>query len=169
VAHDRCLPGGGFASRLAVNLPPSATFLNQAAAVSGWVCSQPFCMGHAWPSAPSMRWGVGLRALLAAVALLMAACAGSWMMTGLPSSLTLSALGLLAAAALVACVGAAAMSSGQGAVAFRAFCIALVMAGILSAAIGAVQVFAPQGAMDTGSPSRRWRAGLPATCGSPTT
>ena len=83
---------------LAVNLPPSATFLNQAAAVSGWGL---FCAVLAWslvpgPSAPSMRWGVGLRALLAAVALLMAACAGSWMMTGLPSSLTLSAIGMLA-------------------------------------------------------------------------
>ncbi len=133
---------------LAVNLPPSATFLNQAAAVSGWGL---FCAVLAWslvsgPSAPSMRWGAGLRALLAAVALLMAACSGSWMVTGLPSSLTLSAIGMLAAAALVACVGAAAMSAGQGAAAFRAFCIALVMAGILSAAIGAVQVFAPQGA-----------------------
>ena len=134
------------AALLAVNLPPSATFLNQAAAVSGWGL---FCAVVAWllvtvRSAAPLHWGPGLKALLAALLILMAACAGSWALTGLPSSLALSAIGMLAAAGLVACVGAAATAAGLGAAVFRAFCLALVTAGLLSAAVGAVQVFAPQ-------------------------
>lgn len=135
------------ASLLAVNLPPSATFLNQASAVTGWGL---FCVVLAWrvalapASGAAWRWGGGLKALLAALALLIAACAGSWALTGLPSSLALSAIGLLAAAGLVACVGAAVTSAAEGAVAFRALCIALLIAGLLSVAVGAVQVFAPQ-------------------------
>jgi O-antigen ligase len=91
----------------------------------------------------SLRWGAGLKALLAALMLLIAACAGSWALTGLPASLALSAIGMLSAAGLVACVGAAAMSAGQGVAAFRALCIALLIAGLLSVAVGAVQVFVP--------------------------
>jgi O-antigen ligase len=134
------------AALLAANLPPSATFLNQAAAVMGWGL---FCAVMAWrvaraSSGTALSSGGGLKALLAAIALLIGACAGSWALTGLPSSLALSAIGLLAAAGLVACAGAAALSAGQGPAAFRALCIALVVAGLLSVAVGVVQVFAPQ-------------------------
>ncbi len=133
------------ATLLAANLPPSATFLNQAAAVCGWGV---FCAVLAWcltrtPSAGSFRPTGGLQALLVALALLIVACAGSSVLTGLPLSLALSAIGLLAAAGLVACIGAATMAAGGGALAFRALCIALVAAGLLSVAVGAVQVFAP--------------------------
>jgi len=48
------------------------------------------------------------------------------------------------AAALVAVVGASLAEAGLDEEAFRAFCVALVLAGILSAAIGIVQVYAPQ-------------------------
>ncbi|MDL2337020.1 MAG: Wzy polymerase domain-containing protein [Pseudomonadota bacterium] len=136
------------ATLLAVNLPPSATFLNQAAAVSGWGV---FCAALAWrlalapaPADPSLRGGGGLTALLSALTLLIAACVGSWALTGLPASMALSAIGLLAAAGLVACIGAATMRAGQGVAAFRALCMALVVAGLLSVAVGTVQVFAPQ-------------------------
>lgn len=134
------------AALLAANLPPSATFLNQAAAVTGWGLFCAVLAGRITPAASgaSLCWGSGLKALLAAVALLIAACAGSWALTGLPSSLALSAIGLLAAAGLVSCTGAAAMSAGQGPAAFRALCLALVAAGLLSVAIGVVQVFVPQ-------------------------
>lgn len=130
---------------LVTNAPPSATFLNQAAAISGWGA---FCIVLALgtlrvPSACWPRPGAGIRALLLALALLIVACALSWAVNGLPASMTLSAIGLLAAAGLVALVGAAAMASGAGAAAFRALCIALVVAGVLSVAVGAVQVFAP--------------------------
>lgn len=131
---------------LVTNAPPSATFLNQAAAISGWGA---FCIVLAIgtlrvPSACWPRPGAGLRALLLALALLIAACALSWAVNGLPASLALSSIGLLLAAGLVAVVGAAAMASGGGVAAFRALCIALVVAGVLSVAVGMVQVFAPE-------------------------
>ena len=134
------------AALLATNVPPSATFLNQAAAVSGWGA---FCavlalrMIH-MPSALARRADGGLRALLFALALLISACAASWAVNGLPASMALSAIGLLAAAGLVAVVGAATMDSGGGVAAFRALCIALAVAGVLSVAVGMVQVFVPE-------------------------
>ncbi|MBY0469342.1 MAG: O-antigen ligase family protein, partial [Burkholderiaceae bacterium] len=74
---------------------------------------------------------------------MIAACAASWALSGLPASMALSAIGLLAAAGLVAVVGAATMASGGGVAAFRALCMALTVAGVLSVAVGMVQVFAP--------------------------
>ena len=133
------------ATLLATNVPPSATFLNQAAAISGWGA---FCAALAlWqsrmPFTPPRQAIGGLRALLSALTLLIAACAVSWAVNGLPASMALSAIGLLAAAGLVAVVGAATMGSGGGVPAFRALCVALVVAGVLSVAVGMVQVFAP--------------------------
>jgi O-antigen ligase len=115
--------------------------------VIGWGL---FCVVLSWrqPRATATQWllrsGGGLQSLLAALAVLIAAGAGSWALTGLPSSMALSSIGLLAAAGLVAGVGAAAMSAGRGVEAFRALCLALLLAGLLSVAVGAVQVFAPQ-------------------------
>ncbi len=130
---------------LTINLPPSATFLNQAAAVSGWgvFCVVLVLQMKRAAAAPARRAHGGLRALLLGLALLIGACALSWVRHGLPPSMAGSAMGLLAAAALVAVVGAATMSSGQGEAAFRALCMALAVAGALSVAVGAVQVFAP--------------------------
>jgi len=131
---------------LAINVPPSATFLNQAAAVSGWGA---FCVVLAlrmirMPSLLTLRGDGGLKALLFGMALLIAACAVSWAVNGLPASMALSAIGLLVAAGLAAVVGAATMDSGGGPAAFRALCIALVVAGVLSVAVGLVQVFVPE-------------------------
>lgn len=133
------------AALLATNVPPSATFLNQAAAVSGWGA---FCvllvLGMIrMPATLTWRAAGGLWAFLFSLALLIAACTASWALNGLPASMALSAVGLLAAAGLVAVVGAATMASGGGVAAFRALCIALVVAGVLSVAVGVVQVFAP--------------------------
>ena len=110
------------AALLAINVPPSATFLNQAAAVSGWGA---FCVLLAlrlirMPAAFPQRAHGGLRALLLSLAVLIAACAVSWAVNGLPASMALSAIGLLLAAGLVAAVGAATMDSGGGVAAFRA-------------------------------------------------
>lgn len=128
---------------LAVNVPPSATFLNQAAAISGWGAFATVLLLWQGRALPTLCWRGGLGALLAAVALLIAACAMSVVRHGLPASLALSAIGLLAAAGLLACVGAASAASGGAALAFRALCLALMAAGVLSVAVGAVQVFAP--------------------------
>lgn len=126
---------------LTINLPPSATFLNQAAALVGWSLWL-LLLSPALPR-PGRLPG-GLAALLAAFGLMALAAAGSMAWAGLPGTLGLSAIGLLAAAAFTAWCGAALRAAGLGERAFETFCIALVAAGVLSAAIGLVQVFDPE-------------------------
>ncbi len=131
-----------FPTLLAFNLPPSATFLNQAAAFIGWgvwallLASSSFTPGPPWRGAPG--------SLLAALALLALAAAAAPLWAGLPWSLALSALGTLAAAALLVALGAALTRAGLAPAAFHALCVALVVAGVLGALIGVVQVFVPQ-------------------------
>ncbi len=129
-------------SLLAFNLPPSATFLNQAAALIGWAMLT--LMFAASGAVMARRPRGGLAAVLGALALLALAAVGSWQWASLPSGLALSAVALIAVAALVLWTAAAAADAGLATPAFRAFCIALVLAGVLSAAVGLVQVFAPQ-------------------------
>ena len=132
---------------LAYNLPPSATFLNQAAAFVGWgVWALLLASSGATPG--QLRRG-GLGSLLAALALLALAAVAAPMWAGLPWTLALSALGTLAAAALLVVIGAALARSGLAPVAFHALCVALLVAGVLGALIGVVQVFAPQWADGT--------------------
>jgi len=127
---------------LAFNLPPSATFFNQAAALVGW---GGFLVMVAADTPFRPRLGsAGLTALLAALALLLASSLASPLWAGLPSALALSGAGMIAAAALAALVGASAQSTGLGVTAFRALCIGMVIAGVASSLIGIVQVFAPQ-------------------------
>jgi O-antigen ligase len=129
-------------SLIAYNLPPSATFFNQVCALVGWggflmVLSAAFC-AHAWPRSH------GLLALLGALAALLLGALAAPLWAALPWALALSNVGTILAAALVALVAAALAEAGLGAPAFRAFCIGLVIAGVASAAIGIVQVYAPQ-------------------------
>jgi len=127
---------------LAFNLPPSATFFNQAAALVGW---GGFLVLVADAAPLRRRLGSsGLTALLAALALLLASSLASPLWAGLPSALALSGAGLVLAAALAALVGASAQSAGRGVTAFRALCIGMVIAGVASSLVGIVQVFAPQ-------------------------
>jgi O-antigen ligase len=126
---------------LAFNLAPSATFLNQAVALVGWggfllVLTAMLPAGrHSVPP--------GMTALLAALVLLGAAALAAPMWAGAPWSLALSGAGMILAAALAVLVAASAQADGSSHAAFRAFCIGLVVAGILSSAVGIVQVFAP--------------------------
>ena len=109
---------------LAFNLPPSSTFLNQAAALVAWgawlivLTSLP-----ARGAAASMR-GLprGLLALQAALALVGLAALAAPLWAALPWSLA---------------------RAGFGRAAFRAFCIGMVAAGALSSIVGIVQVFVP--------------------------
>jgi len=152
---------------LAFNLPPSATFLNQAVSVIGWgallsVFAE--CL-----RAGKLALDAGLAALLGALAALGAAALAAPLWAALPWALSLSALGLVLAAMLVTLTGAALSRAGFGASAFRALCVALVVAGVLSMVIGIVQVFAPDWADGNwmprpASPAARW-----AICASPTT
>jgi hypothetical protein len=127
---------------LAFNLPPSATFLNQAATLigrGGWLTLLAASMpGRVWPR------GSGLIALLAAFGLLLLSALAAPLWAGLAWSLAWSSVGLILAAALTAYAAAALQQAGLGRAAFRAFCTALLVAGVLSAALGMVQVFAPQ-------------------------
>ena len=145
-------------SLLAWNVSPSATFLNQALALLLWGLF--VAAAAARPAAAGLH---GLRAaapLLAALGLMAAAVGGSWALRGLPSTLALSALGLLAAAALVAAAGARNGAQGgeeggeeggkqsgtaatHGSSAFTWLAWGLLLAALLNAGIAAVQVFAP--------------------------
>lgn len=136
-------PGLGVAAMLAVAAPPllaynqapSATALNQCLAVFGW--------GVFMVALRPAGAAVHGRALLAALALMLLGVAASWGFGTLPLSLGLSALGLLASAMVVAWGGVAAASSAGAERAFTAFAAALAIAGVLSALVAAVQVFAP--------------------------
>jgi O-antigen ligase len=126
---------------LAFNLPPSATFLNQALALIGWA-------GWLLVLASSVSSGPvpisrGLTCLQAALALLLLAALAAPLWAALPWSLSLSAAAMIAAAALAAQTAAQVSRGGFALAAFRAFCIGLVVAGVLCSAVGIVQVFAP--------------------------
>ena len=127
---------------LAFNLPPSSTFLNQAAALIGWG-------GWLTLLAASMTGRVrprsgGLAALQSAFGLLLLAALAAPLWAGLPWSLALSSAGRILAAALAAQIAAALQVAGRGRAAFRAFCIGMVVAAVASSVIGIVQVFAPE-------------------------
>ena len=132
----------GLPTLLAFNLPPSSTFLNQAAALIGWgswlTLMAASITGRAWPRSS------GLAALQSAFGLLLLAALAAPLWTGLPWSLALSSAGLILAAALAAQMAAALQQAGLGRAAFRAFCIGMVVAAVASSVVGIVQVFAPQ-------------------------
>ncbi len=142
---------------IAYNLPPSATFFNQAAALIGWggwltlLASQlPARIG---------RPGAGLAAVLAALGLMVLSALAAPLWTGAPWSLAWSSCGLILAAALTVRIGAGLCRAGHAREAFRAFCMALVVAGLAASVIGVIQVYAPgwadgQWLATTGFPGR---------------
>jgi O-antigen ligase len=138
---------------LAFNLPPSPTLLNQCLSIGltgGWI---------AWLSSSGGRAAEQARdlaALLAALGLLVVGLAAS-LAAGLPLTIAVNMLCVIGAcAATILTAGVAATRSGaQGA--GRHLLLALVLAGVVSAVIGCVQVFAPDW------PDGDWiaRSGLP--------
>ena len=127
---------------IAFNLPPSSTFLNQAAALVGWGAFLAL-MCFALPARRGRHAG-GSWALQGALALTALAALASPAWTNLPSSLSLSAAGMIGAAALAAATGHTLARDGLGTAAFRAMCIGLLVAGLASSLIGVAQVYAPQ-------------------------
>ncbi|MEK8046831.1 PglL family O-oligosaccharyltransferase [Ideonella margarita] len=125
---------------LAFNLSPSSTVLNQLLAVAGWgallwlVPSNGHALRAARPAA----------ALLGMLALLMAAVVWSWS-ASLPSSLALSALASLACAAVLVAYAQCAAGPDRPDASDTAepLWIGLLVAGVLSAVIAVIQVFAP--------------------------
>jgi len=126
---------------LAYNEPPSATFLNQALSLLGWGSLVLLLASSA--VRPRIRLPSGALALLAALALIALATIASWLFAGSPRAIALSALGIVAAALAVAGAGMAVAQSSRAQTVFEAVCIALLLAGMLSLAIGVIQVFAP--------------------------
>jgi O-antigen ligase len=126
---------------IAFNLPPSATFFNQDMALFGWglfLAALALTLpASAWRPRPTVA------PALAAFAIVLLAAFVSPFWTGLPWALAWSAVGVIAAAMVTLHVAAAASGEGSGERAFAAFCIGLVIAGIASACIGIVQVYAP--------------------------
>ena len=120
---------------LAYNLAPSPTFLNQALALGLW--------GAFVALSPSPGAGRSIWALLLVLGSMALSVAWSWAPGGLPASLALSGLGLLAAAAVLLAGGAGARASSSAQDMFVLFCAAWVLAGVLNAGVAAVQVFAP--------------------------
>ena len=143
-------------SLLAYNVSPSPTFLNQALALALWGAFVA-AAALASPAPRPLRRALHDAALpLAALALVMAAVLASWWPGALPMGLALSGLGMLLAAGLLLLGGAAARAGPRALPLFALFCGGWVVAGVLNAAIGALQVFAP------GFPDGQWiaRSGL---------
>jgi O-antigen ligase len=126
---------------VAFNLSPSATFFNQAAAFIGWggflLVLGTNVDRRIWPRS------AGSLALLASLAILVLEALAGPVLLGAPWSLALSGGGTILSALLAVAVAASVARLGLGESAFRALCVALVVAGIASSAIGLVQVFAP--------------------------
>lgn len=126
---------------IAFNVPPSSTFLNQAAALIGWGL---FAAALAARSTGSgSRNGRGIAALTLALLLILleALAASAW--TGLPISLGFSGVAMAAAAIIVSRIVCTLGIDEASQTTFLPFCIGLVLAGCLSGMVGLVQVFAP--------------------------
>jgi len=135
---------------LAWNVSPSPTALNQALAFVLWGGFAAMSMAGLQASAAArasspLITGAARRtgALLAALALLAGAAAASWGLGALPSSLGLSAIGTLAAAAVLVLAGAAVGLRADADRLFAALAWGLLLAGLLNVAVACVQVFAP--------------------------
>jgi O-antigen ligase len=126
---------------IAFNVPPSATFFNQAVAFVGWGCF--LIVVGVW--IPKQAWprSAGALSLLSAMGLLFVAALAATPFAHVPGSLSLSSAGTIASAILAIAVGASVARAGLSEAIFRAFCIGMVVAGIASSAVGLVQVFAP--------------------------
>lgn len=123
-------------SLLAYNVSPSPTFLNQALALALWGA-------FVAVSAPA-RPGRGPGPLLAALALVAVAAGWSWGPGALPSTLALSAIGLLLATAVMAAGAAGAAARGDATDLFAAFCWAWLVAGVVNVGVAVIQVFLPE-------------------------
>ena len=160
MTHQRLLLAAAAAasgpSLLAFNVSPSPTFLNQALALALWggfVAMVALVADGPRPVRAALR---DAALPLAALGLVAASVLWSWLPGALPSALALSAIGMLLATALLLLSGAAARASPLAVPIFALFCAGWVVAGVLNAAIGALQVFAP------GVPDGEWlaRSGL---------
>jgi O-antigen ligase len=124
---------------LALNLPPSATVFNQAAAWLAWGLVAVY--GVRSVLQPARAAAQLASPLLLALTLLALSALASWGLGELPAALAGSNAGTLAAAALVALLGAGmARQPGLAGLWFGAW----LAAGLVSALLGCIQVLAPE-------------------------
>jgi O-antigen ligase len=140
---------------LAHNVSPSATFLNQALSLFGfglWLSvvltgfllqPQDHFKNHVLARTHQDNGRRGLNSLLLALGLIGVAAFTAPLWTGQAWSLALSSTGLILAAGWVAWLAASLQRMGWGLVAFRAFCVGLMVAGVASSVVGLIHVFAP--------------------------
>jgi hypothetical protein len=127
----------------AVNLPPSPTLVNQALAMGGWGVWLALTSRSA-AAAPQIGRGPIAPPLGLALGAFGIACIASPSCSYLPWGIGLTVLGVVCAAAAVAWSGWSLDSRHSDyQTAFGAFAAGLLITGSLSAAIGCVQVFAP--------------------------
>ena len=129
------------------NVSPSATFLNQALSLLGFglLCSWLGLRGFTLDTVPATRPApAGVHALPLAAACLGGAAVYSAIVHGLPTSLALSAILVLAIACWVwwSALRAARVPADAAEI-FESVCWALLAAGAISLLIGLVQVFLP--------------------------
>lgn len=126
---------------LARNLSPSATFFNQAVALTGWGVLVMWAVVRARPVTLAQCRTIALAMLVPA--LLAVSALSAFLFERLPSSLMLSAWGLLGAAALVLLAVLLASRGESRDELFTAVCAATVLAGGVSAVLAFIQVLAP--------------------------
>lgn len=126
---------------LSLESSPSTTFLNQALALIGWAALAVWALTRTEPALRAQRRP--FESVTLVLGLLGVAAVGSLAFEHLPSSLTLSACGLIASAALVARMARRAGLGESYRALFTAACVATVLAGLVSVLIAGVQVFAP--------------------------
>jgi len=131
----------GVSTLLAYNVPPSSTVLNQALALVGWGIFVAMLGGVG--ALVRLRPDPGLISALAAFGVLALASVVAPLWVAEPTSLAWSASGTLLVTAVMAVAGAAAVASGRLRLAFGAIAWAWLIAGAISLAVGALQVFAP--------------------------
>lgn len=142
-AHAALLAAATLPSLLAYNEAPSPTFLNQALAFITWgFVALAVALEPRLPALRRRDWRASAPVLVALACVVMAAVVSSGV-GGLPASLALSGIGTLLAAAILVLAGAQASRGPASSSVFAALCMAWVVAGLLNAAIAALQVFAP--------------------------
>ena len=133
---------------LAYSFSPSATFLNQAAAVVGWGIFLSVVLANDYSPAKRLlasnqKNSGGRWALILALSILATSAAGTRVFGSLPLSLSLAGTLTLLSALAAAVSGMVVADAQRRIVAFQALAWSTVIAGLLGVAIGVVQVFWP--------------------------
>ncbi|WP_457329367.1 Wzy polymerase domain-containing protein [Rhizobacter sp. P5_C2] len=130
---------------LAFNVPPSATLLNQAAALAGWGVAALMLSLTITLHAVPPRGAAASLAAIAALLILSVSALVAPVATGAPWPLALSSTGTIFAAAVTLVVGVTVgRSLEQRDPVFHSLCLALFIAGLLSVLVALIQSFVPQ-------------------------